>query len=63
MAAEMLDLLQVFIAGIWTIMTSWHIPGTNFTPAQLLFFLLIAPVILHFVFDLLSVTVTKDKGR
>lgn len=36
-------LMQGWINGIWRLFTSWYIPGTRFTVAQWLFFLLVLP--------------------
>ena len=57
MSEDAFALMQSLIVNIWRFMTSWKVPGFNFTPAQLLMFSLLFPVILRFVFDFLSVSV------
>lgn len=47
-------------------MTGWKIPGINITPAQLVFFMAVAPLTIKFIKDLLSLTVhqinVSDRG-
>lgn len=66
MSNDAFTLMQSIITELWRFCTSWRVPGFNFTPAQLLMFSLLFPVILRFVFDLLAVSVdthqVQDSG-
>lgn len=47
MTADALLVVQFLFTSIWSMFTSWYIPGTNVTPASMAFFLLAATVILR----------------
>lgn len=40
MTADAVSVLQLLFTTIWTLFTSWHIPGTNVTPANFFMFCL-----------------------
>lgn len=48
--------LKGIIDNMWTLVTGWHLPGFDFTPAMLGFFVLLFPVIIWFISNLLSMT-------
>lgn len=41
--------LSGFLAQVFRLFTSWYIPGTNVTPAGLMFFLLCIPFAFKFI--------------
>lgn len=45
MTADALLVVRFLFTSIWSLFTSWHIPGTNVTPASMFFFLLAATII------------------
>lgn len=47
--------LQCLFQTIWRLFTSWHIPGTNVTPAMFFFFLAAAGIGLTFVLRFLGI--------
>lgn len=49
MTGEASFFLAMFFANIWKFYVSWNIPGTNFTPAELSFFVLSLIVIIRFL--------------
>lgn len=49
MTNSALMVLQVLFQSIWRLFTSWHIPGTNVTPAVMALFLLSAVFTIKFV--------------
>lgn len=54
MTADALLVLQTLFGSIWSIFTSWHIPGTAVTPAAFFLFLLFAAFVLRFIRSLFS---------
>lgn len=44
-------------------MTGWKIPGINITPAQLVFFMAVAPLTIKFFKDLFSLTIHNINVR
>lgn len=46
--------LETLFTSIWSIFTSWHIPGTEVSPAAMALFLLFAVLGLRFLFRLLG---------
>ena len=38
MSTDALRVVQVLFSSIWSLTTSWYIPGTNVTPMMLIFF-------------------------
>lgn len=61
MASDVILIMRTIITEIWRFLTSWYIPGFNFTPAQLIMFILLFPVIINAVFAILSVNVLDNK--
>lgn len=47
--------LQSLFQTIWRLFTSWHIPGTNVTPASFFLFLSVAGIGLTFVLRFLGI--------
>lgn len=59
-------LMQAWLNSIWKLFTSWYIPGTNFTPGQWLFFLLMLPLIVKLVKGVLTLGLAEifsDRGE
>lgn len=54
MTADALAVVQFLFGGIWSLFTSWHIPGTAVTPASLGLFTLMVGVVIRFVKRLLD---------
>lgn len=44
--------LECIFTQFWRLFTSWHIPGTNVSPAELALFILFASVIFRFLGDM-----------
>lgn len=42
MTSDVISILQLLFTTVWSLFTSWYIPGTNVTPASFFFFLLSA---------------------
>lgn len=57
MANTTIQLLHAILDGWWDLMTGWKIPGINVTPAQLTFFMAVAPLTIKFIKDLISLSV------
>lgn len=53
MTADGLSALEWLTSNLWLFFTSWYIPGTNTTPAQWLYFILLiivfVPVVKKFI--------------
>lgn len=47
MTSDALMVIHFLFTSIWSLFTSWYIPGTNVTPAAMAFFLLAGVVILR----------------
>lgn len=60
MVSDSLEIARVLISEIWRFLTSWKIPGFNFTPAQLILFIVLFPIILSTIFSIFSVS---PRGR
>lgn len=59
MTADALLVVQTLFTTIWSLFTSWHIPGTAVTPAAFFLFLLFASFGLRFIRRLFGFV---DKG-
>lgn len=55
MSSDALLVLKCLFQTIWRLFTSWHIPGTDVTPAAFFFFLAAAGIGLTFVTRFLGV--------
>lgn len=49
MTADALLVVQTLFSVLWSLFTSWHIPGTAVTPASLFVFFLFAVLVIRFV--------------
>ena len=49
MTSDALLVLQCLFSTIWSLFTSWYIPGTQTTPAQLFLFLILASISITFI--------------
>lgn len=49
MTADALLVLQTLFTSIWSVFTSWYIPGTNVTPMAMFVFILAACLLLRVV--------------
>lgn len=56
MTDEAMLVVKTLFTSIWSIFTSWHIPGTNVTPMAMALFLIIACLGLRFLYSLLGVS-------
>lgn len=54
MTSDALLVLQTLFGAVWSIFTSWRIPGTGVTPAAFFLFLLFAGFTLKFIRSLFS---------
>lgn len=54
MSDDALQIVKSLFDIIWTLFTSWHIPGTEMTPAVLALFIAAAGIALRFVLQLFS---------
>lgn len=62
MTADAIAILGALFDIIWRLFTSWHIPGTNVTPAALGFFLISAGIGLRFVLRFFSSAGSADSA-
>lgn len=46
-----------FLHNIWRLFTSWEFPYLGFTPAQLYFFILVAPLAVRIVKSIISLSI------
>lgn len=53
MSNDALAVVQCLFNTIWALFTSWHIPGTNVTPASFFLFLISAGIGLRYVLTFL----------
>lgn len=53
MSNDALAVLDCLFNTIWALFTSWHIPGTDVTPAAMFLFLISAGIGLRYVFSFL----------
>lgn len=53
MTSNALAVLDCLFQTIWALFTSWHIPGTNVTPASFFLFLISASIGLRYVLSFL----------
>lgn len=51
-----------FIRNIWRLFTSWEFPLLGFTPAQLYFFMLVAPLAVRLVKSIIALSVNDLYG-
>lgn len=49
MTADAIVIVQTLFGSIWTLTTSWNIPGTHMSPAEWAFFSLTLIAVLRFV--------------
>lgn len=62
MSSDFLQILQGFTSSIWTLFTSFKIPGLNFSPAVLLFGILSFHLAIKMLSGIFNVT-TSNAGR
>lgn len=62
MTNDALLVLQAIFGTVWRLFTSWHIPGTNVTPAVAFTFLIVAGIGLRFISRLFGVGVDVSAG-
>lgn len=55
MTSDAILVVQCLFSTIWSLFTSWYIPGTNVTPAQFFLFLASASLGITFIVRLLTV--------
>lgn len=63
MSSSTIQLLHAILDGWWVLMTGWKIPGINITPAQLVFFMAVAPLTIKFFKDLFSLSIHNINVR
>ena len=49
MTSDALLILQTIFTSIWSLFTSWYIPGTNVTPALMAVFIMLAAFVLRMI--------------
>lgn len=49
MTSDALAVLQVLFGPIWSLFTSWYLPGTRTTPAELGFMILTLSLLIRFL--------------
>ena len=54
MSNDALSVLECLFSTLWSLFTSWNIPGTNVSPAEMFLFLLAAGIGLRFVLSFLT---------
>lgn len=57
MLQDVVDFMYGFLRQIWRLFTSWEFPGLGFTPAQLYFFILVAPLAVKVVKSIVTLSV------
>lgn len=62
MTNDALLVVKCLFETIWSIFTSWHIPGTNVSPAAFFLFLITASVGLSFVYRLFGLNPSLDSS-
>lgn len=60
MTSDGLAVLQALFGGIWSLFTSWKIPGTDTTPGAFFLFLILASIGLRFVVNIFSTNVNAN---
>lgn len=60
MSQNAMTFFELIISSMWHLMTAWQLPGLGFTPAQLFAFLMIFPLVVNFVYSLLSGAVSTN---
>lgn len=67
MSSDFIEILMYFPSMIWSLLTSFRIPGLNFTPAVLIFGVLSFGLAIKFISGILEITTrgvsNKDKGK
>lgn len=53
MTSDAFSVVQLLFSSIWSLFTSFNIPGTNVTPASFAIFILFVGIIIRFVHNLL----------
>lgn len=56
MSSDFIQIIQTFPALIWSLLTSFTIPGLNFTPATMMFGILSFGVAIKFVTGIIDIT-------
>lgn len=54
MTSDALLVVECLFSTIWQLFTSWYIPGTDVTPAQLFLFLILASLSITFVVRMIT---------
>lgn len=49
MTADAIQVVKLLFSTIWSLFTSWHIPGTNVSPAAWFMFILFAVFVLRVI--------------
>lgn len=67
MSTNAMTFMELIVSSLWKLMTGWHLPGLGFTPAQFFAFVMLFPLIVSFVYSILSgsvnTSVRGDKKR
>lgn len=53
MTQDAFSVVQLLFSSVWSLFTSWNIPGTNVTPGGFAVFLAFAFIMIRFVHNLL----------
>lgn len=62
LTSDALLIVRTLFVSIWSLFTSWHIPGTRATPAEMGFLILTVSLLLRFLKRLLSVDGGDDNA-
>lgn len=60
MSENAMTFFELIVSSMWKLMTGWHLPGLGFTPAQFFGFVLLFPLVVSFVYSILSGTVNSN---
>lgn len=59
MSSDTILAFKAIIDSAWLLATGWKLPGVNMTPAQLGMFMLVLPLIVWFVRNILTVSISN----
>lgn len=55
-SADFLNIMQTILPSIFSLFTSWKLPGVNFTPAVLMFGLMSFGIAIYFIHGIITIT-------
>lgn len=60
MSENAMTFFELIVSSMWKLMTGWQLPGLGFTPAQFFAFVLLFPLVVSFVYSILSGAVNTN---